>query len=205
MKNDSAPSALLITSAQVDLLDPSGGAWGLVGPTVQQNDVVARLRRLVAAARASGVPVIHSPVAFDYAALRDFDPLCAIQNVIVTNRLLAQDSPGARFVPGLEPQPGDVALPPRQGFSSFWANDLDARLEARGIRTLYLAGMLAHACIMSHARDAVENGYAPIVVRDATAAASAELLEASYAILGLHCRALVTTDEAVAEWSRSKR
>ena len=40
--------------------------------------------------------------------------------------------------------------------------------------------MLAEGCVESHARDAVENGYRPIVISDATASTSEELLAASF-------------------------
>lgn len=193
-------SALLITSAQFDLLHPMGGAWGLVGETVKKNDVVANLMKLTNAARSAGVPVLHSPIALDYAAMEGFEPLSVIQKLVVENKLLAKDSVGAGFIPELAPRPGDIVLAARQGFSSFWANDIDARLKALGTKTLYIAGMLSHACVESHARDATEKGYRAIVVRDGTAAAGAELLEASYKILSLHCWKLVTTEEAIGSW-----
>lgn len=193
-------TALLITSAQHDLLHPGGGAWGLVGGTVNKNQVVAKLERLATAARAAGIPVLHSPVELDYAAMGDFKPLSVIQKVIIESKLLAKGTPGARFVPELEPKPGDITLKPRQGFSSFWRGDLGGHLKALGVETIYIAGMLANACVESHTRDAVENGYRPVVIRDATAAPGDEVLQAALTILSLHASALVTTDEAIASW-----
>jgi len=192
--------ALLITSAQHDLLHSGGGAWGLVGETVTKNNVVPNLERLATAARKAGIPVIHSPIEFDYAAMSGFKPLSLIQKLVLENRLLAKGTPGARFVPELEPKPGDIVLTPRQGFSSFWGGDIGMQLKGLGIETLYIAGMLANACVDSHTRDAVENGYRPIVIRDATAAPGEAVLQASYTILALHASALVTTDEAIVSW-----
>src|SRR6185369_17760393 len=94
MKNT---NVLLFTSAQNDHLSPSGKAWDMVRPTVEQNQVTAKLARLAQGARASGMKVIHSPIALDYTAMREFQPLTAIQNVILQNRLLAKDSPGSEF------------------------------------------------------------------------------------------------------------
>src|SRR6185369_15528909 len=71
-------SALLLTSTQRDLLHPTGGAWALVGGTVQKNNVVANLVRLVTAAREAGWPVLHSPIEINYVAMKDYSPPTAI-------------------------------------------------------------------------------------------------------------------------------
>jgi nicotinamidase-related amidase len=193
-------SILLITSAQNDLLDPAGGAWNIVRATVEKNDVPNKLNELAHAARASGIPVIHSPVEFDYPAMTDFKPLSAIQQVILDNKLLAKGTRGSQFLAGLNIQSKDSVLPPRQGFSSFWAKSIQGELERFGSRTIYIAGMLAEACVESHARDAVENGYRPIVISDAIGATSPGLLEASLQTLALHTPALLSAAQTIASW-----
>jgi nicotinamidase-related amidase len=188
---------LLITSAQNDLLSPKGKAWEMIRPTVEQNQVPTKLARLAEGARAAGMAVIHSPIAFDYTVMSGFEPLTTIQNVIIQNRLLAQGSPGAAFVAEAMPLPADRVLAYRQGFSAFWARTLQPELERLGARTIFIAGMLAEACISSHARDAAENGYRPVVVTDAIGATSLEQLQASLKMLSLHCHSLITTEEAL--------
>jgi len=195
-------SILLITSAQNDLLDPAGGAWNIVRATVEKNSVPNKLNELAHAARASGIPVIHSPVEFDYPAMTGFKPLSAIQQVILDNKLLAKGTRGSQFLAGLNIQSKDSVLPPRQGFSSFWAKTVQAELARFGARTIYIAGMLAEACVESHARDAVENGCSPIVISDAIGATSPALLDASLQILALHTSALLTAEQTIASWRR---
>jgi nicotinamidase-related amidase len=68
------------------------------------------------------------------------------------------------------------------------------------VKTLFIAGMLAEACVESHARDAVENGYRPVIVSDAIGSTSAELLDASLKTLALHSANLMTTEQALASW-----
>jgi len=194
-------SALLITSAQHDLLHPSGLAWKLVESTVVKNDVVQKLKRLVAGARAARIPVIHSPIELDYEAACGGPPLSAFQELAFSVKPLAKGSLGARIIPELAPVAGDILLPPRMGFSSFWAGTINPVLRELGVLDLYIAGLLSHACVESHARDAVENGYRPTVIRDATAAAGDELLQASYTSLGLQAHRLIYTDEALKSWS----
>jgi len=193
-------SILLITSAQNDLLSPTGGAWNMVRETVEKNDVPFKLNGLASAARAAGIPVVYSPLELDYPAMTGFKPLSAIQQVILQNKLLAKGTHGSEFPANLNVQPEDFVLRPRQGFSSFWAKTIQPDLERLGARTIYIAGMLAEACVEAHTRDAVENSYRPIVISDAIGATSPALLEASLRTLTLHAAALLSTEQAVARW-----
>jgi biuret amidohydrolase len=195
-------SIRLITSAQNDLLDPAGGAWNMVRATVEMNNVPNKLNELIRAARASGIPVIHSPIELDYPAMASFKPLSAIQRVVLDNKLLAKGTRGSEFLASLDIQSKDSVLRPRQGFSSFWAKTIQGELERFGALTIYIAGMLAEACVESHARDAVENGYRPIVISDAIGATSPGLLEASLQTLALHTSALLPAEQAIASWHR---
>ena len=195
-------SILLITSAQNDLLDPTGGAWSFVRATVEKNNVPNKLNELARAARASGIPVILSPIELDFPAMTGFKPLSAIQQVILDHKLLAKGTRGSEFIADLHIQSKDSVLRPRQGFSSFWAKTIQNELEHTGARTIYIAGMLAEACVESHARDAVENGYRPIVISDAIGATSPALLEASLQTLALHSSALLSTEQTITSWRR---
>jgi nicotinamidase-related amidase len=123
---------------------------------VEKNNVPKKLNDLIHAARASGIPLIHSPIELDYLAMVDFKPLSAIQQVVLDNKLLAKGTRGSEFLAGLDIKSKDSVLQPRQGFSSFWAKTIQGELERFGARTIYIAGMLAEACVESHARDAVK-------------------------------------------------
>ena len=189
--------ALLITSAQVDLLSQHGKAWRFTKDSVVNNQVVENLKTIIERARKEGIPVIQSPVAFDYVQLMDCKPVTTIQSVILENKLLELNSEGSKFIEETSPVENDIVLPPRQGFSSFWAESIQAYLKDLEINTLFIAGMLAEGCIESHSRDAAENGFEPIVVSDAIGSTSIELLEASIKTLALHTSKLITTDDFV--------
>jgi nicotinamidase-related amidase len=195
-------TALLLTSTQFDLLHPQGGAWSLVESTVTANAVVKNIGRLAATARKMKIPVFYSPIAIDYGdpALASMKAPSAIHQLVLSNQLLGMGGRGAEFLPELAPQAGDIVLSPRSGFSSFWSNDIDRRLQACGVRQLYIAGMLAHACVESHARDAVEKGYQPIIVKDAIGAASQDLLDAVLKIMALQAHEILDTATATNRW-----
>ncbi len=188
-------TVLLITSAQVDLLAENGKAWGFTESSERKNSVRRNLATILREARSRNIPIIHSPVGFDYEAMKDFEPLNPIQGVIVQNQLLAMNSEGCEFIPEAQPKTGETTLPYRQGFSSFWAMSIQEHLEELGADTIYIAGMLAEGCIESHLRDAAENGYKTVVITDAIGSTSLDLLEASESTLSLHASSLIKTVE----------
>lgn len=191
---DQGNSVLLITSAQVDLLSENGKAWGFTKDAEAKNKVRENLRKVIKKARKLNIPIIHSPVGFDYDKMKGYQPKNGIQQVIIENQLLAIHTSGVDFIPEASPKSNEIVLPYRQGFSSFWANFIQKYLEKLNVETIYIAGMLAEGCVQSHTRDAVENGYKTIVITDAIGSTSLELLDASYKTLGIHAKALINTE-----------
>ena len=186
-------SVLLITSAQVDLLSENGKAWGFTKDSEAKNKVRENLRKVIKKARELNIPIIHSPVGFDYDKMKGYQPKNGIQQVIIDNQLLAMHTSGVDFIPEASPKNDEIVLPYRQGFSSFWAKSIQQYLERLDVETIYIAGMLAEGCVQSHTRDAAENGYKAIVITDAMGSTSLELLDASYKTLGIHAKALSDT------------
>lgn len=188
-------SALLVTSAQKDLMTENGKAWGFTKESIQQNNVVSNIEKVVKKAREIDLTIIHSPVAFDYEALKDFNPLNNIQSVIIENKLLEMNTTGSEFIDEASPLSNETVLPFRQGFSSFWTKTIQSKLEEMEINNLYIVGMLAEGCVESHVRDATENGYRTNVITDAIGSTSLELLDASLKTLALHTSSLMTTEK----------
>jgi len=48
--------------------------------------------------------------------------------------------------------------------NSLWENTIQTDSEQLVTKTIYLAGMLAEECISSHARDAAENAFTPVMI-----------------------------------------
>ncbi len=57
-------TALLIIDPVNDFLSEGGAAWDLTKGTVQKNDVVPNLRRLIEGAREREIPVLFGPMAY---------------------------------------------------------------------------------------------------------------------------------------------
>ena len=72
------------------------------------------------------------------------------------------------------------------------------RLRQHGITHVIFIGLIANTCIETSARVAAELGYHVTLVRDATAAMSAEAMHAAHDINGpTYAQAILTTNEVV--------
>lgn len=110
--------------------------------------------RLAALADAHGMPVFHIQHVNGPAA-----------------PVFAQGSAMAEIHPELAVRPHHVVVR-KDRVSSFAGTDLHAQLQARGIRTLIIAGLMTHMCVSTATRDARQFGaqsYQVLVAADASA------------------------------------
>jgi nicotinamidase-related amidase len=94
-------------------------------------------------------------------------------------------------------------LAPHKALSGFWSNDINIQLRQRNIDTIVLGGMSANLCVESHLRDAAENGFEVIVVKDATAGPGEAATQEAYVNYGLIANEVVTTADIVERIDRS--
>ena len=105
---------------------------------------------LLARARAAGIPVFH--IRHNAGPGSPYD---------VT-------APIGQISPEVAPQ-GDEPVITKAYPSSFVGTDLQARLEAAGVKDIVLAGFMTHMCVNSTARSAFNLGFRPTVVASTTA------------------------------------
>jgi nicotinamidase-related amidase len=113
-------------------------------------DAFAEAARLLARARASGVPVFH--VMHDAGQGSPYDITAEIGQISTEVAPAAGEPVVVKHYP-----------------SSFFQTDLGAQLEKTGRRDLVLAGFMTHMCVSSTARDAFNLGYRPAIIASATA------------------------------------
>ena len=82
--------------------------------------------------------------------------------------IFAESSPTTAFMPDLEPGANDWLVVKHQA-GAFSKTDLHARLQARGIHTIIVAGIMTHLAVDTTARDAAVLGYRVVVAADACA------------------------------------
>jgi nicotinamidase-related amidase len=88
-------------------------------------------------------------------------------------------------------------LSPHKALSGFWANDIDIQLRQRDIQTVLLGGMAANLCVESHMRDAAENGFDVIVVKDAVAGPGEASMQAAFTNYDFIATEVATTADVV--------
>jgi maleamate amidohydrolase len=130
------------------------------------------------------VPVIFSTVRYDDADLKDAGIWALKQKGVTT---LKADGHGWEVDLRLDFRKTDTLLIKKYA-SCFFGTDLVPRLLAHRVDTLIITGCTTSGCVRATAVDACQNGFRPIVVRDAvgdrSAAAHAQSLfdlDAKYA------------------------
>ncbi len=116
-----------------------------------------------------GDAVIANAVRLRDWAVANGWPVAHVQQMApATSPLFAAGCAGGEFHPAMAPRPGE-RLVPKTLPSSFQRTELHEWLQAHGVTTLVLAGLMTHMCVETTARDALPLGYAVIVVADACA------------------------------------
>ncbi len=125
-------------------------------------EAVAQTPALIASARASGIPVIHTRILYLAENCADggmWVKKSPVMKAMVEGNVLAE------FCEGVEPAAGELVIV-KQYASAFFGTSLASNLHAQGIDTVIIAGCSTSGCIRASAVDAVQHGFRAIVVRD---------------------------------------
>ena len=193
-------TGLLLVDPFNDFLSDGGKLWPSVRAIAESLDLVAHLATLLDAARRTGVVVFYVPHRrWREGEVDRWRHPTPWQLQIDREGLFAEGTWGGDWHPALAPQPGDVVVEEHWGQNGFVNTDLDLQLRQHGIENIVVTGMTSNLCVAATARFGAELGYHVTLVRDATAAASAEAMRAAHEIDGpTYAQAIVTTDELVA-------
>lgn len=123
---------------------------------------VAETPSLLAAARAAGIPVIHTRILYLAENCADggmwVKKSPVMKSMVIGNEL-------AEFCEEVAPADGELVIV-KQYASAFFGTSLASLLNTQGIDTIVMAGCSTSGCIRASAVDAVQNGFRTIVVRD---------------------------------------
>jgi nicotinamidase-related amidase len=203
--------ALLVIDMQRDFLDPAGYvAQSGVDVNILRR-TFAPVRRLLAAARAANIPVIHTREGHraDLSDLTAFKKRRAagagapIGSLGPLGRLLVRGEPGHAIIDEVSPLPGETVID-KPGFGAFYGTDLELILRVAGVSALTLAGVTTDICVHSTLREAVDRGFDCTTVGDACAAGEPAVHEAMLSCIagegGILGR-VADTDAIVSAWS----
>jgi nicotinamidase-related amidase len=165
-------AALVIIDMQRDFLEPGGFGESLGNDVSLLRRTIEPTKRLLDAARAAGMTVIHTREGHR-ADLTDLPPTkkvrghpsLAIGDEGAMGRLLVRGEPGHDIIPELYPIAGEPVID-KPGKGAFYATDLDTILKNRGIGQLIVCGVTTEVCVNTSVREANDRGYDCLVVED---------------------------------------
>lgn len=136
--------------------------------------------------RENSVRNLHRVVPKTYEVVVEFDE--SIPPPLVPG------SWGADLIQELAPRYGERVIAKR-GMSAFYGTDLEILLRRYGVRTLILAGTLAHACVLHSAFDARARDFDVIVAREATSTWAQQIEAAVFELIDLIVGRVVSVDD----------
>ncbi|MDG2244698.1 MAG: cysteine hydrolase family protein [Rhodospirillaceae bacterium] len=155
-------AALLLIDLQVGFCSPDGHTGRRLDVSGFE-PVLKSAKRLAHVARAAGMPVIYTTMAFapDYSngglTTTELRPNLKEENA------LRADQPDRDIMPELEPQPEDTILE-KQRYSAMIKSPLPALLEELNIEGVVVGGVTTSMCVESTVRDLAMMDYRVFVV-----------------------------------------
>ena len=166
-------------------------------------EAVPNIARLVKAARASGVNVVHC------LAVRRADDRGSNRNARLfagTRKLGIHIEPGsseADVIAEIGVEPADLVLMRYHGLGPMGGTDLDAVLRNLGVTTIVGVGVSVNIAMTNFAMDAVNAGYQFVLPRDAVAGVPRAYADAVIDNTLSLVATVVTSDELLDAWSGS--
>ena len=150
-------------------------------------------RPLIDLAHARSIPVMFSTVIYQDADLKDAGIWAVKMKGSATLRAGTQ---AVEIDPRLDFRPADSLLVKKYA-SCFFGTDLVPRLMAHRVDTLLITGCTTSGCVRATAVDACQNGFRPMVVREAVGDRSAAAHEQSLFDLNAKYADVVSLDETL--------
>ncbi len=197
---DIARTALLFVDPYNDFLAEGGKLWPRVADVATAVGLHANLKAVTTAVRRAGMQVVIVPHhRWQPGELDGWDHPSPYMLGGYDSQIFAVGSWGGEWHPEFAPQDGDMICTEHWGSSGFANTNLDTILKQKGIARVILVGLIANTCLESTGKYAVELGYHVTLVRDATAAASAEAMRCAHDINGpTYAHEIVTTAQLIA-------
>jgi nicotinamidase-related amidase len=120
--------------------------------------------RVLAAARATGVLVVHTRVEY---GPKGVDAGVFLRKVGGLAQLIGP-GPMSELMPQVAPADGELVVV-KQYASAFFGTSLASTLVSAGVDTVVVLGVSTSGCVRASAVDALQYGFVPLVVREAVA------------------------------------
>ncbi|SMO74027.1 isochorismatase family protein [Paracoccus laeviglucosivorans] len=159
-------------------------------PASVLDPVVANIARLIADARAAGVPVFYTAQKGN-----QFRPDRGLQADLWGPGMSATPE-HEEVLPALAPTEADIVLV-KHRYSAFQRSNLETLMRARGRDQLMICGVYAHIGCLATAVEAFQRDIETFAVADAQADFSRDKLDLAMGWIAATCGVPMTTDQAV--------
>ncbi len=171
----------------------------LVNNLFNREEFLKNLKRLLAAAREKGVPIVYSkitplPVQYEAAArlfmsMRRF----GVDDPEKLPSFLRPGTPESEIHAEVSPQADDMVVN-KHTASIFVGTHFEYMMRNRGIDTILFTGIATEFGVDSSARDASNRGFYAVVVEDCSSSADKEMHDAALKILKRVCLVSTASD-----------
>jgi nicotinamidase-related amidase len=194
-----AHTAIVTQECQGAVVGPNAGLALLAEEA--RRIALPNITRLLPAARAAGVRVVHCVVQ------RRPDGLGSNHNakIFAIGRgevNILPGTPGAAVLPELGPEPTDLVLSRWHGVGPMGGTDLDAVLRNLEVSTIVVVGVSLNVAIPNVVMDAVNAAYRVVVPRDAVAGIPADYGAAMITNTLSLLATITSTDDLLQAWGR---
>jgi nicotinamidase-related amidase len=197
-------TALVLVDMCNDFLSPQGKTAVRGGRSLEHAQrVIPVMRRLLDAARAAGVLVVHAQHTTLPDHRSDSGPWLDARSraTFSVTDLCVQGSWGQQIIDELAPIESDVVVQ-KYRYSAFAGTNLDLVLRSAGVRTVVCAGVSTNVCVEATAREAFSADYYVVLPEDACGSWSPALHEAALETARHRYAVVCASDELIDLWGR---
>lgn len=192
-------TALLVVDMQNSFCADDGGCGKTGLPIKNLQTAIQPCVKVVAAARAAGIPVIYTRYMYrpDYA-----DGGVLVKHLLPELKDVSALQAGTwdiEVIPELEPHAEDFIVDKNRP-SSFYATNLETILHGLGVESLVVCGVTTNCCVESTVRDASHRDYKTFVVQDAVAELDDERQQVSLKSMAMLFANLVSVSDVEGAW-----
>ena len=170
-----ATTALLVIDMQRDFVEPGGFGAALGNDVSLLRKAIPPIKRVLDAARSAQMLVIHTREGHR-TDLSDLPPSKKVRGKLKAGigdrgpmgRILVRGEHGHDIIDELKPLASEPVVD-KPGKGAFYATDLDAMLNNRGIRQLIVCGVTTEVCVNTSVREANDRGFDCLVLEDCVA------------------------------------
>jgi nicotinamidase-related amidase len=185
---DPAHTALVVIDVQNDFCLPTYGP------------MIARLQRLLEAARAGGVFIVYIQNSVLPGLSNSPAEIARRQKLGLPVEVSVAGTTGEQIVPAISPKSGEVTVR-KHRLNAFAGSDLEMLLRNRAIETVVITGVATHGCVTGTSYAAQGLNYYVVVVEDCVDSWKQDLNEAALHVLRNTMNYVTSSEVLISTWN----